>query len=161
MKGAVTGTESLGEAVRLLRQPQQGPDVRHLLLLLTQTFIQQARLFAPMRSGQLRDSIDAQITADGITITALAPYAINILQGVTPHYMTWLLGKTVTFIARDGRRVTRRVTFVGMRNGVRHWWNPGQAPNDFFKLAWESGAVQRVLQQLRDAGIDLGIAFLY
>ncbi|HEV7216311.1 MAG TPA: hypothetical protein VGP33_14435 [Chloroflexota bacterium] len=124
-------------------------------------FVQAAQVFSPFRTGQLEQSISADITADGILIQATAPYAAYVLGGVRAGYMTGLIGHVVSFTARDGSRVTRRVTRVGEWNGRRHWYSPGQTPNDFFRRAWEDRVVQSYRDDLAALGVTLGVAFLY
>lgn len=116
----------------------------------------------PQRSGDLLRSIALTHRPDGFVLAAGAPYAVFVLHGVREQYMTWLVGHTVSFVAKDGERVTRRVTFVGLgSDGKRHWYHPGTKPDDFFRAAWEHPAVERVVAELRARGVRVGIAFLY
>lgn len=124
-------------------------------------FVAEAKVAAPERNGRLRQSVHAVRMPDGFLIQATAPYALYVLTGVRPQYMRWLVGRTVAFTARDGTRVVRRVTRVGEWDGRRHWYHPGTPARDFFREAWESGAVRTAVEQLARVGIALDAAFLY
>jgi len=111
--------------------------------------------------GELLHSLQLQRTAGGFLASAAAPYAAWVVKGVKAGYMTSLLGKTVSFYAKDGERVTRRVTFVGMgSDGKRHWYHPGTPARNFFREAWEDAAVQVVVRIAEARGLHIGIAFL-
>ncbi|MGN6812556.1 MAG: hypothetical protein ACTHMP_16960 [Thermomicrobiales bacterium] len=150
----------LGGIPAYLAQEQQRL-VAQMVAGFAEVFVRQAREFAPSRSGHLRDTIAETMQPDGVLIEATAPYALYVLTGVRPHYMDYLVGRTVAFTARDGTRVVRRVTRVGEWDGRRHWWHPGTPARDFFRQAWESGPVHEVVDALAQAGVSVTAAFLY
>jgi hypothetical protein len=156
----VTGIASLQQLAATLERGQPS-DLQETLQHFVEAFVQAAQRFSPFRSGKLAQSIRATITDGSVLIEATAPYAVYVLTGVSPQYMFWLQGKVVSFIGKDGQRVTRRVTFVGSKNGVRHWWNPGIPAKDFLRQAWEDRVVQVYVDELATLGVHLGIAFLY
>lgn len=119
------------------------------------------RELVPVRSGSLRDSLRATYTADGALVEAAVPYAIYVVLGVRPQWMTWLVGHTVSFVAKDGARVVRRVTRVGTWGGRRHWWHPGTEPNDVFRKALDDGRVVRMLDELAAAGLPVQVSYTY
>jgi hypothetical protein len=159
MNATITGIDQLlAEAQAIANQPDP---LEALLAELARVFVQEARRYCPVDQGTLRDSITARVEGGNLLIQANPPYAVYVLQGLSAKPMVWLLGKTVSFIAKDGTRVTRRVTFVGERNGVRHWYRPTIPAQDFFRQAWESGPVTQIVDALRDAGMPIQVAFLY
>jgi hypothetical protein len=99
--------------------------------------------------------------SDGVLIEAPTPYSVYVLGGVRPGYMQSLVGHTVSFIAKDGTRVVRRVTRVGEWDGRRHWYHPGTPARDFFRQAWESEPVRAFVERLAQSGVTLAAAFLY
>lgn len=159
MEVTVTGVDTLDDLARALAGG--GLDAEEALRRFAEAFVQAAQRFAPFRHGELEQSIRATIANGTLLIEATSAHAIYVLTGVSPQYMTWLQGKVVSFIGRDGARVTRRVTFVGSKNGVRHWWNPGIPAKDFLRQAWEDRVVQSYVDELAAQGVRLSIAFLY
>jgi hypothetical protein len=155
----ITGADQLlADARALANQPDT---LEALLTELARVFVQEARRCCPVDQGALRDSITARVAGGSLLIQANTPYAVYVLQGLSAKPMVWLLGKVVSFIGKDGARVTRRVTFVGERNGVQHWYRPTIPAQDFFRQAWESGPVTQIVDALRDGGMPIQIAFLY
>lgn len=131
-----------------------------LLRELAARFVTAAQEYIPVRSGRLLTSLSYRITDDGITFQAGESYAVYVLAGVRPQYMTFLLGKTVRFPGKDGIAI-RKVTRVGMYDGRRHWYNPGVPSRDFYRLAWESTSVQELARALESFGMPCAIAYLY
>lgn len=160
MEATVTGVAGLEQIATMLERGQPSK-LQETLERFVEAFVQAARRFAPFRHGALERSIRATVADGSVLFEAPEPYALYVLTGVSPQYMTWLLGKVVSFVGKDGRRVTRRVTFVGSKNGVRHWWNPGIPARDFLRQAWEDRVVQSYVDELAAQGVHLGVAFLY
>lgn len=156
----VSGIATLDDLAR----SDQGSPARTIDLALRRfadAFFQAAQYFSPFRTGALERSITATVTPEGVLIEATAPYAAYVLGGVRPGYMTGLIGHTVSFTAKDGTRVVRRVTRVGEWDGRRHWYSPGQPANDFFRRAWEDRVTQSYRDELAALGVTLTVAFLY
>jgi len=158
---AVTGVDTLDDLARALDSPAREDPATAAIARFAEAFVQAAQYFSPFRTGRLERGISARVAPDGVLIEAAAPYAVYVLGGVRPGYMTGLIGHTVSFVARDGARVVRRVTRVGEWGGRRHWYSPGQPADDFFRKAWEDRVVQGYRAELAAAGVTLTIAFLY
>lgn len=154
--------KELGSLQEVVSEPTTAARQQNdLMQRFASAFVQAAQYYSPFRTGALEQSIAAEVTSDGILIQAAAPYAIYVLGGVKAGYMTGLIGHTVSFTAKDGARVVRRVTRVGEWNGRRHWYSPGQPANDFLRKAWEDRVVQGYRDELAAIGVVLTAAFLY
>lgn len=158
MQVDVVGDRDLAD---LIRQADRAESPDTSLRRFIAVYLDVLREIVPMRSGRFRDSLRATYMADGAFVEAAVPYALYIVLGVRPQWMTWLVGHTVSFIAKDGARIVRRVTRVGTWGGRRHWWHPGTEPNDVFRKALEDGRVQRVLAELADAGMPVQVSYTY
>ena len=115
----------------------------------------------PVRSGRMRRSVRVSATGDQALVEIDTPYALYVILGVRPQFMTWLQGKSVSFVARDGARVIRRAARVGVWGGRRHFWHPGTAPNDLFRKALDDPKVAALLKAMAEAGQPLSVAYTY
>ena len=157
MEVTVTGVDTLDGLARAVGG--DGLDDREALLRFVAAYTDALEEAIPVRSGTLKRSIRVQMNAEGALIETGAPYSLFVLQGVQAGYMTGLIGHTVSFIAKGGQRVTRRVTRVGDWGGRKHWWRPATPPNDYFLAALEAPKVASLLRQYADAGMPIQVAF--
>jgi hypothetical protein len=157
VKVAVTGIDTLDDLARSLTGGDAGPDtaLRAFMALYSEA-LQRAM---PMRSGTLRSSMRVQMNAGEALIQVTAPYALYVLLGVQAQWMRWLEGKTISFIASDGERVTRRLVRVGVWGGKSHWWRPATPPNDFFQTALDDPRIVRALTDLAEQGMPVQVAY--
>jgi HK97 gp10 family phage protein len=80
---------------------------------------------APWKTGKLARSIVKEIDEDGeASIKALAPYAIYVVKGTSPHEIRPVNASVLAFKAMSGDMVFTRL--------VRH---PGTKPNPFLQRA--------------------------
>jgi HK97 gp10 family phage protein len=80
---------------------------------------------APWKTGKLARSIVKEIDEDGeASIKALAPYAIYVVKGTSPHEIRPVNASVLAFKAAGGDMVFTRL--------VRH---PGTRPNPFMQRA--------------------------
>lgn len=62
----------------------------------------QMRLFAPIRTGFLRESITTYMTGDGFTVYPSAPYAVAVEKGVEPHSIFPVRASVLRFETASG-----------------------------------------------------------
>jgi len=87
-----------------------------------------ARVLAPHRSYDLRNSIDARVTSAGSTgaegeLEAIANHASFMADGTKPHAIEARRKKMLRWVGPSGVRFARRVM------------HPGTKPNDYFRRA--------------------------
>lgn len=158
MQVAVTGIDSVTELADALTVGQSSEDA---IRQFTSAYTEALDRVTPRRTGDLRNSVQVNISGSQALIEATAPYALYVVLGVRAQWMTWMIGHTVSFTAKDGQVVTRRVTRVGVWGGKSHWWRPASPPNDIFQKALQDAHVQDVLAELADAGMPLQVAYSY
>jgi hypothetical protein len=152
---AVTGIDTLDDLSRSLAG---GMDAKEALWRFVSAYTDALEEAIPVRSGNLKRSIRVQMNAEGALIETGAPYSLFVIQGVQAGYMTGLIGHTISFIAKDGEKITRKVTRVGDWGGRKHWWRPATPPNNYFLTALDAPKVTFLLQQYADAGMPIQVA---
>lgn len=156
MNVSVSGIDTLDDLARSL-SGTAGPEaaMRPFVALYSEA-LQRA---LPRRSGTLRASMRVQTGGNEALIQITAPYALYLLMGVRAQWMNWLEGKTVSFLASDGERVTRRLVKVGVWGGKSHWWRPATPPNDYFQTALDDPRVAKALAELDAQGMPVQVAY--
>jgi len=101
-------------------------ELRQMLVeRLTDVAYAEAFYGAPWKTGKLARSIVKEIDEDGeASIKALAPHAVYIIKGTTPHEIRPVNASVLAFKAAGGDMVFTKL--------VRH---PGTKPNPFLQRA--------------------------
>ena len=101
-------------------------DLRRLLVeRLAEVAYTEAFYGAPWKTGKLARSIVKEVDEDGeAKIMALAPYAVHVIKGTSPHEIRPVNASVLAFKAAGGDMVFTRL--------VRH---PGTKPNPFMQRA--------------------------
>jgi len=154
----VSGLDSIDALIRSLDARLADPEV--MLQQFLAVYQEAVRDEMPQRTGAARDSVTASVNGTQAMVEATVPYALYIVLGVRAQWMTWLEGKRISFIAKDGTRVVR-IARVGIWGGRSHWWRPETPPNDVFKKALETPRVVEMLRALADAGMPVQVAYTY
>lgn len=156
MEVKVTGIDSLDDLTRSLSDATDPEAAIRPFVAIYSEALQRA---LPRRSGALRASMRVQIGKGEALIQVTAPYALYLLLGVRAGYMTGLIGHTISFIASDGEKVTRKVTRVGEWGGRKHWWRPATPENNYFQRALEDPRVAKALAELDAQGMPVQVAY--
>lgn len=156
MEVKVTGIDTLDDLAHSLSDATDPDAAMRPFVALYSEALQRA---LPRRSGALRASMRVQIGKGEALIQVTAPYALYLLLGVRAGYMTGLIGHTISFIASDGERVTRRLVKVGVWGGKSHWWRPATPPNDYFQTALDDPRIVKALAELDAQGMPVQVAY--
>jgi len=99
------------------RERTEGFSDRVITEALATEVVRKARQYAPVRSGEYRDSIDFAVLDDETAlIYATAPHAIFLEDGTKPHVIEARNATALRFIGHDGSPVYRkRVNHPGTR----------------------------------------------
>lgn len=153
-----------GDVLRIISLDPEGPDrstlVKQIALRMLRDqgvtnirMVCQSGIFKHP-TGNLAASVRGDIDEDGVTFSNDAPYARAVEEGVRPHTMWHLAGKTVPikkFAGGQQSTIFRKATIGAMLRGK--WKHPGSIGKRFMKKGVERTVAElpRILGEARRA----------
>jgi len=122
--------------------PKRNEEAKRLFQVLGSALvIDRMRLFAPVRTGFLRESIDVDFTDEGFVVYPKAPYAVYVEKGTEPHTIFPRTANVLRWYDEAGRpryaKYVRHPGTVGAGFIVRTWVAVKDLLVDLMNQIWE------------------------